>query len=262
MNLHAEIQGEDRHAPVVLLHGLFGRGRNLAAIARSLAASHRVITLDLRNHGASPHAPGMAYPDQAADVLETLAALEARPAGLLGHSMGGKTAMACALAAPHVVRRLLVADIAPITYTHHNAAVAAAMQGVIAHAAQSGQPGMTRAQADAILRHAVPDAGVRGFLLQNFVPGNAPGWRIGLDAIAAAMGDIEAWPTVFESARHEGPVLFVGGARSDYITSAGRDAARLLFPHARFMALKDAGHWLHADQPEAFARIAEDFFRE
>jgi esterase len=176
---------------------------------------------------------------------------------LLGHSMGGKTAMACALAAPDSVRRLLVADIAPIAYAHHNAGIAAAMQGLTG---QPEQPGLTRAQADAMLCHAVPDAGVRGFLLQNFVAGDPPGWRIGLSAIAASIGDIEAWPAVFGGSRYEGPVLFVSGARSDYITSAGRDAARLLFPHARFLALKNAGHWVHADQPEAFAHVAADFF--
>ena len=103
---------------MALLHGLFGRGRNLAGLARGLASSHRVISLDLRNHGASPHAPGMSYAAQAGDVLETLAALAAGRADLLGHSMGGKAAMACALAAPARVRRLLVADIAPVAYNH------------------------------------------------------------------------------------------------------------------------------------------------
>ncbi len=252
MILNAEISGQG--PPVVLLHGLFGRARNLAVVGRGLTASHRVIALDLRNHGGSPHAPGMDYRAMAADVLESLAALDALPAGVLGHSMGGKTAMACALMAPAMVRRLLVADIAPVAYGHHNAAVAAALMAV------KLRPGMSRADAAGLLQDAVPDPAVRAFLLQNFLPGVAPGWRIGLAEIAADIAAIEGWPAFDEGARYDGPALFVSGAQSDYMTPAGREAARGLFPRAQFMALKNAGHWLHADQPAAFAQVVEGFF--
>ncbi len=254
MILHAEVSGAG--PPVALLHGLFGRARNLAAVARGLAAAHRVVALDLRNHGDSPHAAGMAYADLAGDVLETLAALDALPCGLLGHSMGGKTAMACALLAPPAVRRLLVADIAPAAYLHHNGVVAAAMQALPL------RPGLTRAQAAALLQGAVPDAAIRGFLLQNFVPGEAPGWRIGLAGIAAGMADIEGWPDFPAGAAFPGPTLFVTGARSDYVTAAHRDAARRYFPAARFVTLKHAGHWLHADQPAAFLALTRAFFSD
>jgi pimeloyl-ACP methyl ester carboxylesterase len=250
--LRAESLGQGE--PLVLLHGLFGRGRNLAAVARGLAATRRVVSLDLRNHGDSPHGPGMDYRTLAGDVLETLAALGALPAAILGHSMGGKTAMACALIAPQAVRRLLVADIAPVPYAHHNAAIAAAMRAMPRH------PGMTRADAAAWLADAVPNDGVRGFLLQNFVPGAAPCWRIGLDEIAAGMADIEGWPAFPAGTQFGGPTLFLSGALSDYVTAGAREICRQLFPMARFVALKNAGHWLHADQPEAFLRVAEEFF--
>ncbi len=252
MILHAESAGEG--APLVLLHGLFGRARNLSYLARGLAAAHRVISIDLRNHGESPHAPGMSYGDQAGDVLETLDALGARSADMLGHSMGGKVAMACALHAPLRVRRLLVGDIAPVAYAHRNTAVAAAMAAVVL------RPGMTRADAAAALAEDVPDVAVRRFLVQNFQPGEVPGWRIGLNFIAADMTDIEAWP---DSAlgRFEGPVLFVSGEASDYVQRAHHGVARTLFPAARFITLKKAGHWLHADQPEAFLGVAQAFFR-
>lgn len=251
MILHAEIAGDG--PPVVLLHGLFGQARNLAGVARGLARGRRVISLDLRNHGASPHAAGMSYREMASDVLETLAALDALPAAFLGHSMGGKAAMACALMAPESVQRLLVADIAPVAYAHHNAGVAAAMLGL------ELRPGLDRAGASRALEAGVPDAAVRGFLLQSFVPGAAPSWRIGLAEIAAGIGDIEGWPD-FSGARFDGPVLFVGGERSDYMSQEGRDAARALFPAVRFLTLKNAGHWLHADQPAAFLQVAEAFF--
>jgi esterase len=253
MILHADCLGTGPGKPVALLHGLFGRGRNLAAIARGLATFRHVILLDLRNHGASPHAPGMDYRLLAEDVLETLRGLDLGPVSLLGHSMGGKTAMACALTAPDAVDRLLVADIAPVSYAHHNRAVAAAMQAIPLH------PGLTRAEASTFLHKVVPDEAVRGFLLQNLVPGAAPSWRLGLEEIAASMADLEAWPDFGAGAVFDGPTLFVNGGDSDYVTVDGRHAARALFPHARFMTLKRAGHWLHADQPALFLQAAAHF---
>jgi pimeloyl-ACP methyl ester carboxylesterase len=238
---------------VALLHGLFGRAQNLGTLARRLAPHMRVISIDLRNHGASPHAPGMDYKIQAADVLETLAALNALPAALLGHSMGGKTAMAAALIAPRSVPRLVVADIAPVAYAHHNARIAAAMQSLLLH------PGMSRADADRQLLAAVQDAGVRAFLLQNFLPGPKPGWRIGLDQIANDMASIESWPQFPAGTSYDGPALFISGARSDYVLPTHHETIKQLFPAAYFEAIPEAGHWLHADQPELFGTVIEQF---
>ena len=242
--------------PVALLHGLFGRAQNLGTLARRLASSMRVISIDLRNHGASPHGPGMDYPTQAADLWETLASLNAVPAALLGHSMGGKTAMAAALLAPEKASRLVVADIAPIGYTHQNTAIAAALRSIPMH------PGVTRADADRLLRESVPDAAVRAFLLQNFLPGATPGWRIGLDHIANDIKTLESWPQFPPGARYECPTLFVSGARSDYVLPAHHGAIKQRFPAARFDIIPEAGHWLHADQPDAFGAIVEQFLRK
>ena len=239
--------------PVALMHGLFGRAQNLGFVARRLAATHRVLSIDLRNHGASPHTTGMDYTTLAADVLHTLAARDALPAALLGHSMGGKTAMAMALAAPDRVTRLLVADIAPVPYVHNNQAIANALLAL------DLTPGLTRAAADAALRDAIPDAGVRAFLLQNLVTGAAPAWRLGLSHIAAAMRDIEDFAAPPDAA-YPGPTLFVLGANSDYVLPAHRPVIQALFPHAELVSLPDAGHWLHADQPERFTAVAEGFF--
>ncbi len=239
--------------PVVLLHGLFGSARNFGAIARTLGEGARVIALDLRNHGASPHAPDMRYAAMAADVLETLAARDALPAVLIGHSMGGKVAMRAALDRPDAVAGLVVADIAPVPYPPHFRAIVAAMTALPL------TPGLTRAAADAALTPAVPDPALRAFLLQNFSPGAAPRWRIGLAEIAAELEDpIGGWDAP-AGARYAGRVLVIAGEHSDYIRPEHRPLFRALFPAARFVTLRHAGHWLHADNPEGFLAVVTAF---
>jgi pimeloyl-ACP methyl ester carboxylesterase len=237
--------------PVLLLHGLFGQARNLASLHARLAETHRVAAFDLRNHGASPHAPGMAYPTLAADIAETMQAIGMPTAAVIGHSMGGKAAMRLALDAPRHVARLLVADIAPIRYPGEFAAYAAAMRAIPL------TPNLTRAQADAALVAAIPDPALRGFLLQGLQPGPTPGWRIGLDEIAAALPDILDWPA--PHATYAGPTLFLAGARSPYITAAAHPAIRALFPHATIATLPDAGHWLHVDNPAGILAAVQSF---
>ncbi len=240
MKLHAVEAG--RGSPVCLLHGLFGRARNLGAVARGLAGAHRVVSLDVRNHGESPHASGMSYRVMSDDVFETLGALGALPCAVLGHSMGGKVAMAMALRAPGEVSSLVVADIAPVAYVHRNASVAAAMQNVAL--------GLDRAGADRALADAVPDAGVRAFLLQNW---GSAGWKIGLDEIAQGMAEIEGWPGDLAGARYAGPALFVRGGKSDYVSDW--PAVQKLFPQAKLATVEQAGHWLHADAPQEFLAL-------
>ena len=251
MMLHAIAAGLG-DPPLVLLHGLFGSARNFATVQRVLAQHRRTIALDLRNHGASPHERDMRYATMAADVLRTLEQLGALPAMLLGHSMGGKAAMLAALTQPDAVARLIVADIAPVPYPPHLRATAEAM------AALSLVPGMTRAQADAALADAVQDAGVRAFLLQNLQLGAVPAWRIGIAEIVAGFADIAAWD-VPENARYAGQTLFIAGATSNYIKPEHRPVIRSLFPRARFVTLKNAGHWLHADNPAGFVAVVEGF---
>jgi len=243
--------------PLVLLHGLFGQARNFAQIQRTLAQRWRVIALDQRNHGASPHAPDMCYATMAEDLLETLAALDATPAALLGHSMGGKVAMRAALLHPDAVERLLVADIAPVVYKPHNQPIVDAMLAIPLH------DGLTRAAADAALADTVPVAPVRAFLLQNLRLGTPPTWRIGLHEIAAALPDLEGWDGPTDAAPPDAPytgrTLFVAGETSDYITPEDRPLIRTLFPAARFVTVKHAGHWLHADNPAGFLAVVEAF---
>ena len=159
MILNANQAGEG--PPVVLLHGLFGAGRNFGAVQRALAPRFRVVALDMRNHGDSPHDPDMRYLTQAEDVRETMRALEIDKAAIVGHSMGGKAAMAMALRWPESVARLLVADIAPVNYQHGNKAIAEAMASIPMTSS------LTRQEADAALAASVPRADIRAFLLQN-----------------------------------------------------------------------------------------------
>lgn len=236
----------------IILHGLFGTASNFATIQRRLAVRRRVVTMDLRNHGRSPHDPVMNYPTMAADVLETMASLGLERAALVGHSMGGKVAMQAALRHPERVARLLIADIAPVDYPPRYRSIADAMLALPL------DPGLTRASADAALAAAVPDPAMRQFLLSNLRFGAAPSWRIGLRAIADALPAIEGWSWGGEGV-YAGPTLVLRGERSDYIKPQDRALFRQLFPAARFASLRDAGHWLHADAPDAFVATVDAF---
>ncbi|MGG5810303.1 alpha/beta fold hydrolase [Falsiroseomonas sp. CW058] len=256
MKLAITEAGQGAGPPVVLLHGLLGAGQNFGAVQKALAAAgRRVLALDLRNHGASPHAPTMSYSEMAADVAETLDAAGALPTAVVGHSMGGKVAMALALARPAAVERLVVADIAPVTYpTPLFTQYLAAMRAIPL------RPGLARRDADAALAGAVPNPALRGFLLQNLVfAADPPRWRVALDVIASEMGSIGGWPD--PPGRYDGRVLVLAGDRSDYIRPDHHPRFRALFPAAAFETMA-AGHWLHAENPQAFLAALTRFLRE
>jgi esterase len=240
--------------PLAIVHGLFGSGRNWAGIAQRLAAHHRVIALDLRNHGVSPWAETMDYVEMAEDVRATLHASGHRRCALIGHSMGGKVAMMAALGHGEDVERLVVVDIAPVTYHPRHLAYVRAMRALDLGAIKR------RAEADARLAPAVGDAAERGFLLQNLVfDGGAARWRLNLAAIERALPDLAGFPALAPAASYRGPALFVAGVRSDYLRSEHEPKIRRLFPDARIARIADAGHWLHAEQPQAFLDIVEPF---
>jgi esterase len=179
-------------------------------------------------------------------------ALEATPAAVLGHSMGGKVAMALALTQPGLVERLVVADIAPVTYPPALRGYVAAMQAVPLH------PGLTRREADAALAEAVPEANIRAFLLQNLRFGDgAPHWRLGLEEIAEAMPTIEGFAEF--ASHYDGPVLVLAGERSNYIRPAHHERIAALFPRAAFATVPGSGHWVHAENPQGFLALLEPF---
>ena len=238
--------------PVVLLHGLFGQARNLGRLQRRLADLGRIVAVDLRSHGTSP-AGALDLRAMGADVEETMRSLGLGPAAVIGHSLGGKVAMALALDHPDVVRGILVADIAPVGYRHEHGGLVQALRAL------DLSPGLTRAGADAALAASVADPSVRALLLQNLRTGARPGWTIGLDAIAGSLDQAEGWPAWPDARRFEGPSWFVRGERSDYVLPDHWEGIRALFPRAVLTTVPDAGHWLHVDQPDAFAAIARDF---
>ena len=244
-------EGPANLPPLVIAHGLFGSGRNWAAIARRLAVGREVHAVDMRNHGTSPRFATQSYPDMAGDLAEAIGAIGG-PADLLGHSMGGKAAMQLALTHGDLLRRVVVADIAPVAYAHDQSPHIAAMRGL-------DLTGLTsRAEADRRLATTVPDPALRAFFLQSLVLKAAPPvWRLNLDVLEAEMPLIVGWPET--AGRFDGPLLFLTGSESRYVKPEHRDKIRALFPAARFAKLIGAGHWLHADRPREFEATVLDY---
>ena len=247
--------GAGGHA-VVLLHGLFGNGRNLATLAARLAQTRTVYAIDLPNHGDSPHVDSMSIPDMAGQVVATLDSLDIATCDLMGHSLGGKVAMAMALRYPQRVSRLLVADIAPVAYPGYHDKIIAALQELDVAALGS------RAQADTALAGAITDAATRQFLLQNLrKQGEHYEWKLNLPVIARCYDQLRAAVDLpADGEQYEGSTLFVAGQLSDYIRAEYEPAIRALFPNFSLQRIAGAGHWLHAEQPELFASMVENFF--
>ena len=244
--------GEGR--PLVILHGLFGSGRNWAGIAKKLAPSWRVLTVDLRNHGASPWDAAMTYSEMAQDVLDLIEAEALEQPVLLGHSMGGKAAMVAALTDPDAIGALIVADIAPVSYDHSNEPYVDAMRSIDLTTVKR------RGDADAALAKVVPEPGLRGFLLHNLVlEGEGPRWRLNLDVIGASIPSLTGFPDPVAGAAYPGPSLFVAGEKSDYVRSDHHVVIRDLFPAASIQSIPGAGHWLHAEKPAEFLDLVTDF---
>lgn len=243
----------DRAAPtLVIAHGLYGSGRNWGVIARRLSDRRAVVAVDMRNHGDSPREATQSYPDMADDLAEVIETIGA-PVDLLGHSMGGKAAMQLALTRPDLIRRLVVADIAPVAYTHDQTRYVEAM------ASLDLADITTRAEADAALARAgVEDTALRAFFLQSLdLRASPPRWRLNLPVLKAEMPKIVGWPGT--GGRFDRPALFLTGAESPYVRPEHRDAIRALFPKARFARIPGAGHWLHAEKPREFEETVRVF---
>jgi pimeloyl-ACP methyl ester carboxylesterase len=240
--------------PVAILHGLFGSGRNWRSVAQHLAARHRVLTFDLRNHGASPWADGMSYGEMVEDLRSTLRARGIERTALLGHSMGGKVAMLMALLHPGEVDRLVIVDIAPAANPPSLLAYIRAMRALDLHGVRR------RGEADLQLAEAVPDPAERAFLLQNLTIGeDAAHWRLNLEAIERGFSQIVSFPDLPAGTAYPGPALFVAGARSNYIQPEQEPGIRRLFRQARIMRIEGAGHWVHAEQPQVFLQAVAPF---
>ena len=241
---------------VAFCHGLFGQGKNWTGIARGLATDHRVTLLDLPNHGRSGWTDELSYAAMA-DAVHALLAQEAPgyEVTLVGHSMGGKVAMALALRHPTLVRRLCVVDVSPVRYRSMGT-FAGYVRGMRALDLNTLTD---RAAADRGLQEAVPDPTVRGFLLQNLRrDGQGWRWQMNLQLLGDHLDVLGDWPTP-SAPPYPGPTLWVAGAGSDYITSDYAPAMRQLFPRVTLLTVKNAGHWVHSEQPEVFLAALKAF---
>jgi pimeloyl-ACP methyl ester carboxylesterase len=187
----------------------------------------------------------MDFLKMAGDVAATAAAHGIAAATVIGHSMGGKTAMALALAQPAMVAKLAVLDIAPIRYDHDYDDYVKAMQAI------ELRPSLSRHAADAALAAAVPEKPMRAFLLNNLILGDTPHWRIALDEIGAAMPNLLAWNDPPGWQPYKGPALFLRGGNSDYVPPSATADIISRFPNAVQQTIEGTGHWLHAEQPAA-----------
>jgi esterase len=237
--------------PLVIAHGLYGSARNWGVIARRLADTRDVVAVDMRNHGDSPRFATQSYPEMAADLAEVIANIGGR-ADLLGHSMGGKASMMLALTRPDLLGKLVIADIAPVAYSHDQTRHVHAMRAVDTATVT------TRAEADADLARSVDDPALRAFFLQSLdFRTKPPQWRLNLDVLEAEMPNIVGWPDI--TGHFDGPTLFLTGAESTYVRPEYREHIRALFPRARFAKIPGAGHWLHAEKPREFEETVRVF---
>jgi pimeloyl-ACP methyl ester carboxylesterase len=258
--LHATTSGEEG-SWVVFCHGLFGQGKNWTQIAKVIARDHRVLLLDMPEHGRSPWSEDFDYVDAADRVAAAVAeTTECEAVALVGHSMGGKIAMVLALRHPGLVERLCVVDVAPVAYesAHEFDRYVAAMRDLDLGSVHS------RADADAAMADAVPNPTVRGFLLQNLRRSPDPpgwAWQPNLGVIGDRLHVITGWPAdrLAGLAPYDGPVLWMRGERSDYVDAEATHEMAAHFPRVRRVTIKGSGHWVHSEQPDAFVSVLRHF---
>ena len=242
--------------PLVILHGLLGASGNWHTLSSRAFGSHfEVFTLDQRNHGRSPHSEVFDYPTMADDLRGFMDRQGLARAHVLGHSMGGKTAMHFALTHPERVDKLIIVDMAPKPYPPLHGPLLDALRAVDFEAHR------TRAAIEGALTPQIPDVPVRKFVLQNLVRAEHGGyrWRMNLDAIHRQYHRINVG--LEADGTFEGPTLFLRGGASDYVADEDTEVIISFFPEAEFATIPEAGHWVHAEAPEAFTRHILDFLQ-
>jgi esterase len=255
MTLELAFKSFGKGPPLIILHGLFGSKRNWAGIAKALSAHYHVFCLDLRNHGDSPWVDGMDYATMAADVHGFIKRHALAGATVIGHSMGGKTAMALSLLHGEALSALVVVDIAPVV--HSGADVRGYLETLLEIPLAAFQ---SRAEVEEHLSESIAETGIRNFLLQNLVRSDERlQWRINLAAIADDMDNITGFIDTGHGRSYGGPTLFVAGGNSTYVQPRDHALVSALFPKARIEILAGAGHWLHAEQPGPFLNLLKDF---
>jgi esterase len=238
--------------PLVILHGLFGSLDNWFSIAKELVEHYTLYLVDQRNHGDSPHSTEWNYGVMVEDLLELLDAEGLDSVYLMGHSMGGKTVMNFAVQYPERVSKLIVGDIAPRYYPIHHQVILEGLNALDLSQLQS------RKEADDLLAPYIPELGIRQFLLKSLGrDANGFAWKINLSVITQHIEEVGK--ALDEETVFEGPTLFLGGANSSYIQEKDLSDMKNHFPNCTWISIPNAGHWLHAEQPQAVVAAMRKF---
>ncbi|MCH6235274.1 alpha/beta fold hydrolase [Cognataquiflexum rubidum] len=239
--------------PLIILHGLFGSADNWYSIAKELEKDYTLYLVDQRNHGDSPHSEDWNYQVMAEDINELMETEGIESAYLMGHSMGGKTVMAFALQYPRKVKKLIVADIAPRYYPLHHHVILEGLNAIPMDQIKS------RKDADDILSGYIKNMGIRQFLLKSLGRDEKGGfeWKINLKTITEKIEIVGE--EIDSDHSFDNPTLFMGGENSDYIKESDKSDISRLFPNSNIIHLKNAGHWLHAEQPGAVIETVRAF---
>ena len=248
--LNHKILGEGE--PLVILHGLFGSLDNWMTLGKKWAEDRQVILVDQRNHGNSFHADEFNYQLMAQDLQKLLSHLKITKATILGHSMGGKTAMQFAIQYPEKVEKLIIADIGPKFYPVHHQTILKGFYSVPVNEIKS------RNEADDILSEQITEFGIRQFLLKNLARDkNGFSWKMNLDVIAKNIEEVGK--ALNQNATFDKPTLFVRGGNSDYITNDDANMIHSIFTDSKLETIDGAGHWLHAEKPDEFFELINSF---
>jgi len=238
---------------IFVIHGLFGSLSNLAGLASHLQKYHNVISVDLRNHGDSSHFPSMSYQEMANDLFELADHLNIDNFSIIGHSMGGKVAMTCALQCPKRINKIVVIDIAPVSYANKHQDIINGLKAI------SSQKITNRKSADLILEKYIKTIAIRNFLLKSLQKKEIYyQLKFDLDAIIANY-DLLRNKLTSDSVYNK-EVLFLKGADSNYIIPEYKDATLDLFPRAKIKIINNTGHWLHSEKPKIVNRVITQFF--
>jgi pimeloyl-ACP methyl ester carboxylesterase len=254
VELNYKVVGEGQD--LIILHGLFGSLDNWMSLAKQWADHFRVWLIDQRNHGKSPHSDEFSYLHMAKDLEHFIEQNEIEEPIILGHSMGGKTAMEFAVRFPQKVKKLIVVDIAPVKYKVHHYTIIEALNSIDPAGLSS------RNEADEQLSKRIPEFGIRQFLLKN-LERNSQGayqWKFNLAVLEREIVPISEW--AISEGSYEGPTLFVKGENSEYIQSHYAAAILEKFPNYELEEIQDAGHWVHAEQAKTFFARLSGFMKD
>ncbi|MCE7995928.1 MAG: alpha/beta fold hydrolase [Roseivirga sp.] len=240
--------------PLIVLHGLFGSSDNWLTLGKRFAEDFKVYIIDQRNHGQSFHSDEFSYESMAADLQQFIHSKNIERPHVLGHSMGGKTAMTFATTHPEIVDKLIVADIGPQSYPVHHSTI---LKGLFSIDLQNTK---SRREADEQLTGYIPEIGIRQFLLKNLTrSGSSFAWKINLPVIAQQIEQIGKG--LNQNTSYDKSALFVRGEKSDYIKDSDVNLIHSIFTNCQLETIAGAGHWLHAEKPQEFYDITINYLK-